>query len=99
MVDVRMSMEEYLALLGGVSMDSTPLPPADNQVMPKKKKISAYTRRYKANFKKIENNYKLKSGKWAKNGFRRAVKEAHRMSEGTTKGMVRKTARRAYEKK
>jgi hypothetical protein len=81
MVDVRMSMEEYLALLGGVSMDSMPSGILEDAPMPKKKKISAYTRRYKANFKKIENDYKLKSGKWAKNGFKRAVKEAHRMSE------------------
>jgi len=81
MVDVRMSMEEYLALLGGVSIDSMPSAPSDNQVMPKKKKMSAYTRRYKANFRKIEDNYKLKSGKWMKNGFKRAVKEAHRLSE------------------
>ena len=40
----------------------------------------------------------MKSGKWKKNGFRLAVKEAHRMSRSTTKGMVRKTARRAFER-
>jgi len=81
MVDVRMTMDEYLTLLGGIPMDSAPDMSADNQVMPKKKKMSAYTRRYKANFKKIEDNYKLKNGNWKKNGFKRAVTEAHRMSK------------------
>ena len=81
MVDVRMTMDEYLTLLGGIPMDSAPSMDGDNQVMPKKRKMSAYTRRYKANFKKIENNYKLKNGNWKKNGFKRAVTEAHRMSK------------------
>ncbi len=79
MVDVTMSMEEYLSLLGGVTMDTTPSPPADNQVMPTKKRSSAYSRRYKANFRKIAPRYKLKSGKWKKNGFKSAVKLAHKM--------------------
>ena len=81
MVDVRMTMDEYLTLLGGIPMDSAPEMSADNQVMPKKRKMSAYTRRYKANFKKIEDEYKLKNGNWKKNGFKRAVTEAHRMSK------------------
>ena len=81
MVDVRMTMDEYLTLLGGIPMDSAASMSSDNEVMPKKRKISAYTRRYKANFKKIENEYKLKNGNWKKNGFKRAVTEAHRMSK------------------
>jgi len=81
MVDVRMTMDEYLTLLGGIPMDSAPDMSSDNQVMPKKRKMSAYTRRYKANFKKIEDEYKLKNGNWKKNGFKRAVTEAHRMSK------------------
>ena len=76
-----MSMEEYLALLGGVSMDSEPSLPADNQVMPKKKRSSAYSRRYKANFRKVAPRFKLKNGKWMKNGFKSAVKLAHKMSK------------------
>ena len=98
MVDVRMTMDEYLTLLGGISMDSGPEAPADNQVMPKKKRSSAYSRRYKANFRKVAPRFKLKNGKWKKNGFKSAVKLAHKMSKGTTKGQVRKTARPAFEK-
>lgn len=47
---------------------------------PRKKRASAYQRKYKKNFKKVASRYKLKSGKWKKNGFRLAVKEAHRLS-------------------
>ena len=46
-----------------------------------KKKTTAYQRRYKKAFKKIQSRYKLKSGKWKKNGFKLAVKEAHRIAK------------------
>lgn len=81
MVEVTMSMEEYLSLLGGLTMDSTPLEPSVTQKEPKKKKSSAYSRRYKANFRKIAPDFKLKSGNWKKNGFKNAVKLAHKMSK------------------
>jgi hypothetical protein len=52
-----------------------------NQEKPKKKRSTAYQRRYKAAFKKIQKRYKLKSGKWKKGGFRAAVREAHKMAK------------------
>ena len=81
MVDVRMTMDEYLTLLGGIPMDSGL---DSNQVetpAPKKKRSSAYSRRYKANFRKVAPDFKLKSGNWKKNGFKSAVKLAHKMSK------------------
>lgn len=48
---------------------------------PKRKRNSAYQRRYKAAFKKIAPKYKLKSGRWKKNGFRSAVRLAHKMAK------------------
>jgi len=81
MVDVRMTMDEYLTLLGGIPMDS---PESGIQDVPnpvKKKRSSAYSRRYKANFKKVAPRFKMKSGKWKKNGFKSAVKLAHKMSK------------------
>ena len=45
-----------------------------------RRKVSAYNRRYKAAFRKIAPRYKLKSGKWKAGGFRRAVKEAHKIA-------------------
>jgi hypothetical protein len=47
-----------------------------------KKKVSAYNRKYKAAFKKVAPRYKLKSGKWKAGGFKRAVREAHKMAGG-----------------
>lgn len=44
----------------------------------KKKKTTAYQRKYKKAFKKIAPKHKLKSGKWKKGGFKRAVKAAHK---------------------
>jgi hypothetical protein len=79
MAEVRMTMEEYLNLLNGLNseMPSTIVEPMP---MPKKKRSTAYQRRYKANFKKVSKRFKLKNGKWKKNGFKSAVKLAHKMS-------------------
>jgi len=52
---------------------------------PKKRRVSSYNRKYKAAFKKVAPRYKLKSGKWKAGGFRRAVKEAHRIAGGKRK--------------
>ena len=81
MVEVRMTMDEYLTLLGGIPMDSAPSTILEEGSMPKKKRSSAYSRRYKANFRKIAPDFKLKSGNWKKNGFKSAVKLAHKMSK------------------
>ena len=81
MATVTMTMEEYLQLLNGLSSDMSMDAPIVEQTMPKKKRSSAYQRRYKANFKKIAPRFKLKSGKWKKNGFKNAVKMAHKMSK------------------
>ena len=83
MAEVTMTMEEYLQLINGLSseMPSREIEGMQSPVsMPKKRKTTAYQRRYKANFKKVSKRFKLKSGKWKKNGFRSAVKLAHKMS-------------------
>ena len=81
MVEVRMTMDEYLTLLGGIPMDSETEMTATSQVMPKKKRSSTYSRRYKEKLRKVAPRFKLKSGKWKKNGFKSAVKLAHKMSK------------------
>lgn len=84
MAEVRMTMEEYLNLLNGLNseMPSREMDGMQSvESMPKKRKTTAYQRRYKANFKKIAPRYKMKSGKWKKNGFKSAVKLAHKMSK------------------
>jgi hypothetical protein len=52
--------------------------PAERKV---KRKASDYSKRYGRNFKRVASKYKLKSGAWAKNGFKRAQKEAHRLTK------------------
>ena len=46
-----------------------------------KRKLSAYNRKYKAAFKKVSPTYKKKNGQWKTNGFRSAVRAAHRMAK------------------
>lgn len=48
---------------------------------PKKRK-TARQRAYSTAFKKIAPRYKMKNGKWKKDGFKRCVKEAHRLAGG-----------------
>ena len=81
MATVTMTMEEYLQLLNGLSSEMPmSMDPEPVQTKPKRRS-TAYQRRYKANFKKIASQYKLKSGKWKKNGFKMAVRQAHKMSK------------------
>ena len=81
MATVTMTMEEYLQLINGLNSEM-PMDQVQVQAEPKpKRRTTAYQRRYKANFKKIAPRFKLKSGKWKKNGFKMAVKMAHKMSK------------------
>ena len=49
---------------------------------PKKRKVSAYNRKYKAALKRVSPKYKLKNGKWRKGGFKAAVRAAHKIAGG-----------------
>ena len=73
----------------GMSMGGPAALPAIAQEEPvaraPRKKVSAYNRKYKAAFKKVAPRYKLKNGKWKAGGFKRAVKEAHRIAGGKRK--------------
>ena len=83
MAEVRMTMEEYLQLINGLTSDmGSSSPGAADIPEPKpKRRATAYQRRYKANFKKIASRFKLKNGRWKKGGFKAAVKLAHKMSK------------------
>lgn len=52
-----------------------------NQVV-RKRKMTAYQKKYKAAFKSLAPKYKLKNGKWKKGGFKAAVKAAHKKAGG-----------------
>jgi hypothetical protein len=86
MPTVTMSMEEYLALVQGVEMmQSSDLPETGNLATPnpvkKRSKSSKYGRVYKKEFRRIAPRYKMKNGKWKKDGFKTAVKAAHRATK------------------
>ena len=87
MAKVTMTMEEYLELLRSIQpMETVSVEEAirRERVMTakeKKKKETAYQKRYKKNFKQIASRFKLKNGRWKKNGFKMAVKLAHKMSK------------------
>lgn len=46
--------------------------------VPKKKRVSAYTREYKRAFKRVSKQYRKKDGSWKKDGFKRAVRASHK---------------------
>ena len=48
----------------------------------KKRKTTAYQRKYKAAFKKVKSKHKKKDGQWKKGGFKAAVKAAHKIAGG-----------------
>lgn len=66
-------MAQMMQLMNGMNQ-------VQSQEQPKKKRKTAYQRKYKAAFKKVSSRYKLKSGKWKKGGFRSAVREAHKLA-------------------
>ena len=43
----------------------------------KPRKVSAYSKRYGREFRRVEKKYKTKSGSWKKDGYRAAVRAAH----------------------
>lgn len=55
--------------------------PTSRRPTPKKRKASAYNRRYAAALKKIQHKHKTKAGSWKKGGYRKAVKEAHKLAK------------------
>ena len=84
-----MTVEEYLALLNAAQQTTEVVREAQaeakeivSEVKKVKKKASAYSKKYKAAFRRIEDDYKLKNGNWKKGGFRRAVKAAHKLAGG-----------------
>ncbi len=85
---VNLSIEEYLALLEAARQTkdlAVEVRDVARDVVSDAKKVkrkaSAYSRRYKAAFRKIKKDYQTVSGRWRKNGFKRAVRAAHRMAK------------------
>jgi len=83
MATVTMTLEEYEAMVALIRKELPRNPGITEidqgpQLKKTKKRNTAYGRRYKKAFKSVSKRYKLKSGKWKKNGFKLAVKAAHK---------------------
>ena len=81
MADVTMSLEEYEAMRAMIMNVPSTLSSLSEDVVVKKRKASAYSKRYGRAFKQVQGQYKTKSGSWMKNGFKRAQKAAHAMAK------------------
>ena len=54
--------------------------PRERKRPKRKRKASAYSKRYGAAFRKLSPKYKLKNGSWGKDGFKRCQKAAHKLA-------------------
>ena len=64
------NVQDVQEVVETMAVENTPKP---------KKKTTAYQRKYKKAFAKVKPQHMNKNGKWKKNGFKAAVKAAHRM--------------------
>ena len=81
---MMLTVDEYMALRRLIDSEreseGSTLAQSDNltEASKKPRKKSAYSRKYKAAFRRIAPTYKNKNGTWKKGGFRKAVKAAHK---------------------
>ena len=81
MANVTMTLDEYEALRALIGSERESEGATLAEAPKKKRQASAYSKRYGRAFKEVEGKYKLKSGAWAKDGFKRAQKAAHAMAK------------------
>ncbi len=85
MAEVTLTLDEYEALraLIGSERESEGATLAAAEKKPRK--ASAYNKRYSKAFQKVSKTYKKKNGEWKKNGFRSAVRAAHKLAGSNRK--------------
>ena len=80
---MMLTVNEYMALRRLIDSEresegATEAIRTETPVKTSKRRASAYSRKYKAAFRRIAPTYKNKNGTWKKGGFRKAVKAAHK---------------------
>jgi len=83
--EVTLTLEEYDALRSLISSERESEGAALAAAEKKPRKASAYSKRYGKAFKKVSPTYKKKNGEWKKNGFRSAVRAAHKLAKTNRK--------------
>ena len=84
MAEVTLTLEEYEALKA-MALGMAPAIVDTPEPVQKKRKVSASQRRYGRAFKRVAPSFKLKNGSWKKNGFRNAVRAAHKLAKSNRK--------------
>ena len=84
MAEVTLTLEEYEALREMAMGGAAPIVDTPEPVQ-KKRRASASSKRYGRAFKKVAPKFKLKNGSWKKNGFRNAVRAAHKLAKTNRK--------------
>jgi len=79
---MMLTVDEYMALrrLIESERESEGSTISQDTPAPKRRRSTAYSRKYKAAFRKVAPKFKLKNGKWKVNGFKAAVRAAHKMA-------------------
>ena len=81
--NMMLTLDEYMSLRRLITSERESEGSTLSQETPTttRRRASAYNRRYKAAFKKVAPRYKLKNGNWKSNGFRSAVRAAHKVAK------------------
>jgi hypothetical protein len=80
MAEVTLTLEEY-ETLRDLAMGVADRVIEEVVVAPVKRKVSAASKRYGRAFKEIAPDFKKTNGSWKKNGFRNAVRAAHKLAK------------------
>jgi hypothetical protein len=83
--EVTLTLEEYDALRSLISSERESEGATLASEEKKPRKASAYSKRYSKAFKKVSPTYKKKNGEWKKNGFKSAVRAAHKLAKTNRK--------------
>ena len=78
MASVTLTLDEYEALRALIGSERESEGAELEMEEKKPRKASAYSKKYGAAFKRIAPDFQKKNGEWKKNGFRNAVRAAHR---------------------
>lgn len=75
------SIDDIIRLLEAAKNTPSASTRASTAPKKKKRKVSAYQKKYGSAFKKLAPKYKTKAGKWKKDGFKRCAAAARKVAK------------------